>query len=417
MLTKLFSSVWSTLKESAAISEKSEEGPNVNAFVGCPHSSSAAARPRVTLLTLEFPPHVGGLQQYLFEVSRILGHSCDLTVLHSRGNPSLFNTEPFQLLATGRKDGGRNPISSIARPSLGIAVYEPLRLARVLARLRPQIIIVGHAHPRLLLPAAMSRRRYVAMVHGNDFEAAQLRWHAPIFNRLLAGAHPLVTNSRTNALRLQALDLPPPEVVLPGTNPDRFTPPTSPPSRPPILLTVARLVSRKGIDTVLRALPQILDQTPGLQYWIVGSGPARHSLVQLAQELQVAHAVRFMDAVSDSELPEVYQKATIFVMTSRAEYHAGSVEGFGIVYLEASASGLPVVAARSGGAAEAVIENETGLLVPPDDPQALAQALTRLLNDAALRQRLGSAGRRWVENEMNWDRVGHQFMSIIERAL
>ena len=176
-------------------------------------------------------------------------------------------------------------------------------------------------------------------------------------------------------------------------------------------------MSRKGIDTVLKALPPLLDQTPGLQYWIVGTGPARSSLEQLAQELQLVHAVRFMDSISVSELPAVYQEATIFVMTSRTEYHAGSVEGFGIVYLEASASGLPVVAARSGGAAEAVIENETGLLVPPDDPQALAQALTRLLNDAALRQRLGSAGRRWVENEMNWDRVGRQFMSIIESAL
>ena len=104
-------------------------------------------------------------------------------------------------------------------------------------------------------------------------------------------------------------------------------------------------------------------------------------------------------------------------MPSRADYHAGSVEGFGIVYLEASASGLPVVAASSGGAAEAVLENETGLLVPPDDPQTLAHALLRLLNDPALRQRMGRAGRRWVENEMNWDRVGRQFLSIIERAL
>ena len=130
-------------------------------------------------------------------------------------------------------------------------------------------------------------------------------------------------------------------------------------------------------------------------------------------------AVRFMDSypipTTAERLPAAPQ---IFVMPARSEYHAGNVEGLpGIVYLEASASGLPVVAARSGGAAEAVIEDETGLLVPPDDPPALAQALARLLNDAALRQRLGSAGRRWVENEMNWDRVGRQFMSIIDRAL
>ena len=103
-------------------------------------------------------------------------------------------------------------------------------------------------------------------------------------------------------------------------------------------------------------------------------------------------------------------------MPTRVDSETGP-EGFGIVYLEASASGLPVVAARSGGAAEAVIENETGLLVPPDDPAALAQALHRLLIDPEMRQRMGRAGRRWVETEMNWDRVGRQFLSIIDRAL
>lgn len=283
--------------------------------------------------------------------------------------------------------------------------------------LRPQITIVGHAHPRLLLPAALSRRRYIALAYGNDFEAAQLRWHAPAFNRLLAGAQPLVTISSANAQRLQTLGLPSPELLLPGTDPEKFTPPISPPTGPPILLTVARLVPRKGIDTVLRSLPPILDRVPGLQYWIVGNGPARSSLGQLAQKMQLSHAVRFMDAVSDSELPAIYRQATVFVMTTRADYHAASVEGFGIVYLEASASGLPVVAANSGGAAEAVIENETGLLVPPDDPVALQRALARLLDDSAMRQQMGRAGRLWVEREMNWNRVGRQFISLIDRAL
>ena len=384
---------------------------------GVPHSSPASARLNVALLTLDFAPRVGGMQQYLSEIFRRVGLHCDLTVVHPDGNPSAISEEPFQMVTFGQNRTGGFSAEDNHRSAFGSSLLTSWRVSRTLAALRPHITVVGHAHPRLLLPAFTSRRHYIALAYGNDYEAAQLRWHSPIFNRLLASARPLVTISRANAQRLQELGLPPPELLLPGTNPERFTPPSSPPSGPPILLTVARLVSRKGIDTVLRALPPLLENTPGLQYWIVGSGPARNSLAQLAQELQLTHAVRFMDSVSDSELPAIYQQATIFVMTSRAEYHAGSVEGFGIVYLEASASGLPVVAARSGGAAEAVIENETGLLVPPDDPQDLAQTLARLLNDAALQQRLGSNGRRWVEREMNWDRVGHQFMSIIERAL
>ena len=384
---------------------------------GVPHPSSDSARIRVALLTLDFAPRVGGMQQYLFEICRHVGLHCDLTVVHPNGNPSALIEEPFQTVTFGQNRSDGFSAEGNPRSTPGTVLLTAWRIARALTALKPHITVVGHAHPLLLLPAFTSRRPYIALAYGNDYEAAQLRWHSPIFNRLLASARPLVTISRANAQRLQELGLPPPELLLPGTNPDRFTPPASPPSGPPILLTVARLVSRKGIDTVLRALPPLLDQTPGLQYWIVGTGPARSSLEQLAQELQLVHAVHFMDSVSDSELPAVYQKATVFVMTSRAEYHAGSVEGFGIVYLEASATGLPVVAARSGGAAEAVIENETGLLVPPDDPQALAQTLARLLNDAALRQRLGRNGRRWVEREMNWDRVGRQFMSIIERAL
>ena len=293
----------------------------------------------------------------------------------------------------------------------------PLHFARVLASVRPHLTVVGHAHPRLLLPAAVSRKRYITFAFGNDFEAAQVRWHAPIFNRLLAGADSLVTISHANAQRLRDLGLPTSEILYPGTDPDRFVPPTLPPVGPPVLLTVARLVPRKGIDTVLRALPPMLERFPQLQYWIVGDGPARKSLARLAWELGVEQAVQFKISVSDTELPEVYQRAAIFVMPTRADYLAFSVEGFGIVYLEASASGLPVVAARSGGATEAVIDNETGLLVPPDDPSALAEALTCLLNDAAMRQRMGHAGRRWVEREMNWDRVGKQFFSIIESAL
>lgn len=379
--------------------------------------ASHSPRPRVALLTLEFPPRIGGMQQYLFELSLRIGRECNLTVVYPAGDPSRFTKEPFQLVSfaeNGRVHTSRNRESS--KPP-GSGPRMTWRLACKLAKLRPQLTIVGHAHPRLLLPAAILKRPYIALGYGNDFEAAQARWHAPIFNRLLASADSLVTISRANAQRFRELGMPTSEILYPGTDPERFVPPILSPVGPPVLLTVARLVPRKGIDTVLRALPSLMDRHPKLQYLIVGDGPARSSLAQLARELGLLHSVQFKDSVSDAELPKIYRKATIFVMPSRSDRHAGSVEGFGIVYLEASASGLPVVAARSGGAAEAVIDNETGLLVPPDDPQALAQALIRLIEDPGLRQRMGRAGRRWVETEMNWDRAGRQFLSIIERAL
>ena len=360
---------------------------------------------RIALLTLDFPPSIGGVQQYLFELSRRIGTHYNLTVVRPRAGSSQIRTEPFRVL----------PLPSAM----------PWHFARALATIRPHLTIVGHAHPRLLLPSALlCRGRFIALAYGNDFEAAQCRWHRRIFNRLLAGASPLVTISGANARRLQALGLPAPEIVLPAADPDRFTPFPAARPVPPVILTVARLVSRKGIDTVLRALPPLLELAPSLEYWIVGNGPARPELERLVRDLRLTASVRFLskegDPVSDSELPDIYRRASIFVLPARAEFHTAegspSVEGFGIVYLEASASGLPVVAARSRGASEAVRDGETGLLVPPDDSAALTEALARLLYDDDLCQRLGRAGRRWVEREMNWDRVGRQFISIIERT-
>ena len=290
--------------------------------------------------------------------------------------------------------------------------------------LRPHITVVGHAHPRMLLPAAIfSWGRYIVLAHSSDFEVAQLRWHAPFFNRLLGCARPLVTVSRNSARRLEDFGLPTPEIVFPGVDPFVFCPPDSPPSEQPILLTVSRLVPRKGHDSVIAALPALLQSVPHLQYWIVGDGPERGSLERLARRLNVAHAVRFLGNVSHHgaskgapHLPELYRRASIFVMPTQVDVESGRGEGFPLVYLEAAASGLPVVVADAGGAAEAVRHDETGLLVPPNDPQALMQALARLINDADLRRRMGRAGRRWVERDMNWDRVGRQFISIMERA-
>ena len=161
--------------------------------------------PQVALLTLDFPPQIGGVQQYLFELSRRVGRHCNLTVVLPRANPSHYKEEPFRVVSV---------------PSAA-----PWHFGRVLATLRPHLTVVGHTHPRLLLPSALlSRGRYIALAHGNDFEAAQRRWHSAIFNRFLMGARSLVTNSRANAQRLQELGLPAPEVILPGTDPHRFTP-------------------------------------------------------------------------------------------------------------------------------------------------------------------------------------------------
>ena len=348
---------------------------------------------RLALLTFDFPPTVGGVQQYLWEIARRLTREHEVVVVTPVPGPPA--------------DG---PFTRRMIPST-----HPLAFLRALADIRPDWVIVGHVHPRMVIPAMMwAPGRWAAIAYGNDVLALQRRWHRPIVHSLLRRARPLIAISQATARRMRQWGVPPAVIVRPGVDPDRFTPPSSPPPPPWKLLTVARLVSRKGIDTVLAAIARLRAHFPDLQYYIVGEGPDRERLGQLVVQYQLQGCVHFMGYVSDEALPSLYRKAHIFVMTPREEPE--SVEGFGSVYLEASASGLPVVAARSGGASEAVIPEQTGLLVPPDDPDALAQALQRLLANPTLRQTLGARGRQWVEREMNWERAAREMQRALEQV-
>src|SRR5213078_335602 len=207
-------------------------------------------------------------------------------------------------------------------------------------------------------------------------------------------------------------------VVHLGTTPDIFRPDVDPdPARRaygldggPWLLTVARLDFHKGIDTVIRALPAIRATVPGTRYAVAGIGSRRGALEALVAELGLGEAVRLLGFVPDQDLPALYNAADLFVLASRR--HDLLVEGFGISCVEASACGLPVIGSRSGGIPEAILEGETGLLVEPEDPAAVTAATVRVLEDEALRHRLGAAGRAAVEGYYNWDRVTADLVRI-----
>jgi phosphatidylinositol alpha-1,6-mannosyltransferase len=178
----------------------------------------------------------------------------------------------------------------------------------------------------------------------------------------------------------------------------------------PWLLTVARLEWHKGIDTVIKALPAVRAAHPGARYAVAGVGDRGPQLEQLARDLGLGDAVRFLGAVPDADLPALYNAADLYVGASRR--HDLLAEGFGISLVEASACGLAVVGGRSGGVPDAVREGETGILVDPDDPAAVAAGINRLLADAELRRRLGAGGRRAVETFYNWDRVVRALIRI-----
>jgi len=161
----------------------------------------------------------------------------------------------------------------------------------------------------------------------------------------------------------------------------------------PLLLTVARLVHRKGIDLVLHALPAVLKSCPGAMYWVVGEGPERSKLEKLARDLGISERVVFMGECSSQEVAVAYEMADLFVMTPRTNEASGDVEGLGLTYVEAALAGLPCVGSLSGGVPEAIEHGVSGWLIPEEDSNALAEAVIEILQDPDLCSRMGQQGK------------------------
>lgn len=186
----------------------------------------------------------------------------------------------------------------------------------------------------------------------------------------------------------------------------------------PVVLTVARLVPHKGQDIGIRAIAALAAELPALRYLLVGEGHDEPRLRALATELGVADRVLFSGPLSDAEIAEAYATATVYLGASRLD-RGLDVEGFGISFIEAGASGTPAVAGDSGGVRSAVRDGTTGLVVAPDDVAAVAGALRMLLTDVELRERMGRAAREAAERYYNWDRVAretHAFAESVVRA-
>ncbi|MEK7204683.1 MAG: glycosyltransferase family 4 protein, partial [candidate division NC10 bacterium] len=178
---------------------------------------------------------------------------------------------------------------------------------------------------------------------------------------------------------------------------------------PPAILTVAHMYPRKNLGLLLKAFARLRDAGVAFQGWMVGNGPRRQVWERLRDSLALQDRVTFLGTLSRRQLVERYRRAAIFCLPSRQE-------GFGIVFLEAMACGKPIVAARAGAVPETVADGECGLLLDPEDPEALARALTSLLRDPDLRQGMGEAGRRRVK-QYGADRVAAFFLETIQSAL
>jgi phosphatidylinositol alpha-1,6-mannosyltransferase len=182
-----------------------------------------------------------------------------------------------------------------------------------------------------------------------------------------------------------------------------------------VILTLARVVERKGHDTVIRALPRVLERVPEAVYVVAGSCDRAHRrrLEALADARGVRGCVRFIGYVDPADTPALYNLCDVYAMPSRELEDRGDTEGFGITFLEAGACGRPVVGGRSGGVAEAVADGESGLLADPLDPEDVAGKLVRILADPGLAERLGGRGRARVLESFTWERIAAALFAAV----
>ncbi len=379
---------------------------------------------RLMLITQDFPPDVGGTQTYASELARRLAVRCeDFAVIAPQvpGAEAVDATLPFDVVRVRAPYDALSvlalvPLLRLARQRGFEATFHvqwPTALAALLAR--PfggprRIFVAAHGREVLLEPLA----RYPML---NALYNGVRRWVLRSADGFFPVSHYTAALLRERGVPAERLT-----VLHNGTDPARFHPVETTALRRQlgldgrsVLLTLSRLVPRKGIDTVLRALPEVAAEVPDVCYLVGGSGPDRPRLEMLVRELGLTDRVRFLGKIPDEQLLQYYNLCDVFVLPSRQD--PPHVEGFGIVFLEAGACGKPVVGARAGGIPDAVRAGETGLLVEPDDAQELAQALLRLLQDADLAARLGAGGQQRVRLNATWDHAADHLYRAIARRL
>ncbi|PSQ60749.1 MAG: glycosyltransferase family 1 protein [Bacteroidetes bacterium QH_10_64_19] len=376
---------------------------------------------RLLFVTQDFPPDVGGIQTYSWEVAHRLADRVEHLAVMAPEQPNaapVDRTVPFSI---HRLPGRSDLLLLSLLPALPACVW----------RFRPHVVF--HAQWQTVGASILARslfgwpRRIVCAAHGRELlfnPATRYPGLGAAYDRLrqtlLHQVDAFLPVSHYTAGLLHERGVPPSRthVVPNGTDPTRFRPHDGTQLRQhldltaqPLLLTVGRLVRRKGIDTVLRALPTIIQTCPDVAYVIAGTGPDRPRLERLAACLGVRDRLCFVGDIGHDRLPLYYSAADLFVMPARQD--PPDVEGFGLVFLEANACGTPVVGAATGGIPEAIRDGETGLLVPPDAPGVLADAARRLLANPGLANTLGQQGRERVLNDANWDHVADRLFETL----
>ncbi|MFA5134670.1 MAG: glycosyltransferase family 4 protein [Patescibacteria group bacterium] len=365
------------------------------------------------LVTLYFPPLRGGVSKFLWNVCSQLPPD-KIVVL----------TEPskFEPLADWKIYRRRVLSESVFVWPRWIFLFRKLKA--IIEREGIQMIHVGQILPIGTVALILKKRYkipYLVYVYGQDLVIMRRSFRKMyLIKKILSNASAVITNSSHTQARAITLGSDPRRTITVFPSPEGLVDTYVDQQYldyivhkhnfygKKIILTVGNLVQRKGHDIVLKILPSIIKKIPNLLYVIVGDGPYRTILEELIKKNHLNEYVKIFDRVSDEELPYFYRCSSVFVMPSRALKNSSGevidVEGFGMVYLEANLFGKPVIGGKTGGVSDAIKDGQTGLLINPEDPHELSEAILKILSDKEYAHKLGRQGKEHAQNTYVWER-------------
>ena len=369
---------------------------------------------RTLVVTNDFPPRQGGIQTFV--AALLARRPPDSLVVMASDHPGAAAYDaalPYPVVR--RPTGMLLPTPSAARAAADLA-----------RRYGCSSAFYGAAAPLgLLAPALRSAgvRHQVGATHGHETGWVALPGARAVMRRIASGLDVLTYISDYTRARLAPAlgDRTRLARLSPGVDVEAFTPDADGAAvrreqgigDAPLVVCVSRLVPRKGQDVLVAAWPRVLARHPRARLLLVGGGPLEPALRRAIAARGLQGSVALTGAVPAGRLPAHYAAGDVFAMPCRTRRAGLDVEGLGMVFLEAAACGRPVVAGTSGGAPEAVLDGRTGHVVDPRSEQAVAGAISGLLDDPAAARAMGQAGRRWVEQQWSWSRIAATFDELL----
>lgn len=374
---------------------------------------------RTLVVTNDFPPRPGGIQAFVQGlVERQPADSVTVYAPNWKGAQAYDAEQAFEVVRHR---------TSLMLPEPGV-----IRRAKELLRATGSSRVVFGAAAPLGLMASQLRRsgaeRIIAITHGHEAGWASLPGARRALRSIGEQTDVVTYLGEYTRSRIASALTPAAAArmrrLVPGVDETSFSPENRGAGVEirrrhalgdrPVVVCVSRLMPRKGQDTLIEAWPMVLRAVPEAALLIVGGGPYREKLQSLVEQQGLTGDVVITGGVPWAELPAHYAAGDVFAMPCRTRNRGLDVEGLGIVYLEASATGLPVIAGNSGGAPDAVLDGETGRVIPGGDPVAAAEAVVTMLSDPAAAQRMGSAGRQWIESYWRWDLVSQRLTQLLD---